>query len=112
MKELHSLTVKEQILESTSLLSKQQQLQDAIDDIHHIDEQFLNMVRSIIISEDQQGEIVKAMEEETERYTMANRTLLTALENQSEQAVKSLNRQADDIKVQSITITYEDTPSA
>ncbi|MBF0705421.1 MULTISPECIES: hypothetical protein [Bacillaceae] len=112
MKELHSLTVRERILESTSLLHKQKQLQDAIDDIHHIDEQFLNLVRTIIISEDQQGEIVKAMVEETERYTMTNRTLLTALENQSEQAVKSLDRQADDLKVQSLTITYEDTPSA
>ncbi len=112
MKELHSLTVREGILESTSLLHKQKQLQDAIDDIHHIDEQFLNLVRNIIISEDQQGEIVKAMVEETERYTMTNRTLLTALENQSEQAVKSLDRQADDLKVQSLTITYEDTPSA
>ncbi|WP_371017715.1 hypothetical protein [Pseudalkalibacillus sp. JSM 102089] len=112
MKELHSLTVRERILESTSLLHKQKQLQDAIDDIHHIDEQFLNLVRNIIISEDQQGKIVKAMVEETERYTMTNRTLLTALEKQSEQAVKSLDRQADDLKVQSLTITYEDTPSA
>ncbi|AUJ23634.1 hypothetical protein CAI16_15105 [Virgibacillus dokdonensis] len=112
MKDIESITVTEKIVASENLMHKKQILRKYTEEIFKIDKTFFNLMDDIIVNEDQKGEIVEAMKEETKKLTTYNRNLLEHIDKRMNKIVQRLDEQVDEIKSQRMTITYENTPSA
>lgn len=112
MEDYHSITVTERLLVSEDFSHKKEELQKHKDALSKNDEAFFSLVNKIIVGEDQKGEIVEAMKEETKLFTEQNNNLLDQVEQEINKAVNQLDNQIDAMKSQLLTITYENTPSA
>ncbi|MBU5266816.1 hypothetical protein [Virgibacillus proomii] len=107
-----TITVTERIVASEDLTHKKQILRGYTDAIYQCDTAFLKLMDDIIVNEEQKGEIVEAMKEETKKLTTYNRNLLEHVDKRINKMVEGLDEQVDEMKKQSLTITYENTPSA
>ncbi|WP_188725825.1 hypothetical protein, partial [Lentibacillus populi] len=76
--------------------------------INDYDKAFFNLVDSIIVNEDQKGEIVEAMLEKTKKFKSHNQNLLEDVDQQINKTVTNLNEQVEDMKTQLLTIKYRD----
>lgn len=108
---METITVTEKVIASENLTHKKQILRKYTEEIFAIDKTFFNLMDDIIVNEDQKGEIVESMQEETKRITTYNRNLLDHIDKRILRIVRGLDEQVDEMKSQRMTITYENTPS-
>ncbi|MFC4024365.1 hypothetical protein ACFOUV_11220 [Oceanobacillus longus] len=111
MGEHHSITITEQLLESEDFMYKRGVLQQYHHSLGSLDAALHALVHNIIVGENQKGEVVEAMQQETRSYMMRNQLLLNQLGNRVTRSVAALDDQIDDRKSQQLTLTYENTPS-
>ncbi|GGB59303.1 hypothetical protein GCM10011409_40950 [Lentibacillus populi] len=104
----HAITVTEKILASEDLSDKKGILKKHTNRINDYDKAFFNLVDSIIVNEDQKGEIVEAMLEKTKKFKSHNLNLLEDVDQQINKTVNNLNEQVEDMKTQLLTIKYRD----
>ncbi|MBT2216457.1 hypothetical protein F3157_16120 [Virgibacillus dakarensis] len=104
----HAITVTEKILDSEDLSDKKGILKKHTNRINDYDKAFFNLVDSIIVNEDQKGEIVEAMLEKTKKFKSHNQNLLEDVDQQINKTVTNLNEQVEDMKTQLLTIKYRD----
>ncbi|HLR63329.1 MAG TPA: hypothetical protein VK097_12940 [Lentibacillus sp.] len=104
----HSITVTEQLLDSKDFSGKKGQLKRLTEKIDESDTDFFKRVDSIIVNEDQKGEIVDSMLEETKKLKRQNSDLIEEVNQQINKTVTKLNEQADEIKTQRMTLRYRD----
>ncbi|QKY70146.1 hypothetical protein [Lentibacillus sp. CBA3610] len=104
----HSITITEQLLDSEDFSDKKVTLKRHAENINECDTDFFKRVDDIIINEDQEGEIVESMLEETKKLQRQNLDLLEDVNRQINRTVTKLNEQIDDMKTQRLTIRYQD----
>ncbi|ASN06088.1 hypothetical protein [Virgibacillus necropolis] len=111
MGEYHSITVTERLLSSESFSDKKDTLQVYQEKLADLDKDFFNLINTVIVDKGESGEIVDAMLQKTHLLTIKNKNLIEQLEQQINMSVKAFEQQVEDIKEQSLTITYKDTLS-
>ncbi|UOQ83605.1 hypothetical protein [Gracilibacillus salinarum] len=71
-------------------------------------EEFYQLIDSIIVNEDQKGEIIDSMLEQTQRLKQHNLQILEDTDQQISKMVTNINDQVEDINEQQMTLTYRD----
>ncbi|HLS08451.1 hypothetical protein [Lentibacillus sp.] len=104
----HSITVTEQLLDSEDFSDKKGVLKRYSEKINECDTDFFKLVDDIIVNEDQEGEIVESMVEETNKLKRQNLDLIEDVNQQINKTVTKLNEQAEEMRTQRLTIRYRD----
>ncbi|MGP4039673.1 hypothetical protein ACTWP4_07205 [Gracilibacillus sp. D59] len=105
---LHTITISEVIMDSEDLQHKKTILKRHTEEIVEQDDHFYKLIDSIFINEDQKGEIIDSMLEQTQRLKRENLQIVEDVDQQIVKLVTNLNDQVDDIKEQRMTLTYRD----
>ncbi|WP_010531762.1 hypothetical protein [Lentibacillus jeotgali] len=104
----HSITVTEQLLDSEDFSDKKGILKRHTEKINECDTDFFKRVDSIIVNEEQKGEIVDSMLEETKKLKRQNFDLIEDVNQQITNTVTKFNEQVEEMKTQRLTIRYRD----
>ncbi|MBA4538671.1 hypothetical protein H1Z61_16455 [Bacillus aquiflavi] len=103
-----SIKVTERIFELQNFDHKKPILNYYVDYFFQVDSQFFTLFHNLIINEQQKGEIVEAMKEESLNFAKENILLLNHLESRVDELVRELESQINEMNLQDMTITYKE----
>lgn len=100
-------TFQRKLLTYEDIRYKTKILQTHLQDLHECNQEFNNLFVDLIVSGDQSGRIMERAREKLDTVKNKNNYLLEELDRQIVHSVNNLHGQVDDMKTQSITVTYE-----
>lgn len=104
---IYTLTVTDRILKHEDFNYKSEYLHNYVEKLHKYNDELYSKINQVLISENQQGNVVKLLKKNALDYRSSNQNIQHELHRRIHSAVLSFNDQVDAMKIQQYKITYK-----